>query len=314
MSGAKPNAVLDRDDYELEVEDTFDGPPLNEALWVPQHLPQWSSRSASAARYQIRDGTLRLRIEADQAPWCPEFNGWLRVSSVQTGVFAGAVGSTIGQHRFTDGMVVREPQENVALYTPLHGLFEVRAKALDDPANMVALWMIGYEDRPQRSGEILVMEIFGRDVSPTSAVVGMGVRPHHDPALVDAFSQERLGIDVRDFHEYSTAWTQDRVAFYVDGRLVHVVNQSIDYPMQFMLGIYEFADGPEPASAPEGIRRRLVPWLPAASTAYPSGGKIPTPERIDPSSAMNRQSRSCGPTSCSRRAMTHAPSTMRPPR
>lgn len=262
MSDKTPNAVLSRADYELEVEDTFDRPPLNGALWVPHYLPQWSSRSASAARHRLGDGALRLRIEADQAPWCPEFDGGLRVSSIQTGVFAGAVGSAIGQHRFTDGMVVRELQENVALYTPRYGLFEVRAKALDDPANMVALWMIGYEDRPERSGEILVMEIFGRDVSPTSAAVGMGVRSQHDPALVDAFSQERLGIDVRDFHEYAAEWTPDRVAFYVDGRLVKVVNQSIDYPMQFMLGIYEFTDGTEPPSAPERYPKEfIVDWF-----------------------------------------------------
>lgn len=258
MSMAKPNAVLDRAGYELDVEDTFDRSSLNEALWLPYYLPQWSSRSASAARYRLGDGTLRLRIKADQAPWCPEFDGWLRVSSLQTGVYAGAVGSDIGQQRFTDGMVVREAQEKATLYTPRYGLFELRAKALDDPANMVAFWMIGYEDQPERSGEILIMEIFGRDVSPTSAAIGMGVRPHQDPAIADAFSQERLDIDVREFHEYAAEWTPDRVAFYIDGRLIKVVNQSIDYPMQFMLGIYEFADGPEAPSAPERYPKEFV--------------------------------------------------------
>ena len=271
MDATQPNEVLDRASYELEVEATFEGTELDSSIWMPVHLPQWSSRSAAAARHELSEGTLRLRIDSDQRPWCPEFDGWLRVSSLQTGVFAGPVGSGIGQHRFTDGLVVREAQENVALYTPLYGLFEVRAKAVDDPANMVAFWMIGYEDQPERSGEILIMEIFGRDVSLTSAAIGMGVRPHHDPAIIDAFARERLDIDVREFHEYAAEWTRERVAFYVDGRLVKVVNQAIDYPMQFMLGIYEFAEGPEPPSAPERYPKEFVvdwfrSYLPTANT------------------------------------------------
>lgn len=40
-----------------------------------------------------------------------------------------------------------QAQENVALYTPTYGLFELRPEALDDPTSMVAFWTIGYEDR-----------------------------------------------------------------------------------------------------------------------------------------------------------------------
>jgi hypothetical protein len=248
MDADRPTDILDRTGYELDVEDTFDGAELDASIWVPYYLPHWSSRSAAVARYELADGTLRLLIDADQAPWCPEYDGWLRVSSLQTGVFAGPAGSGIGQHRFAEGTVVREAQENIALYTPQYGLFEVRAKALDDPANMVALWTIGYEDLPERSGEILIMEIFGRDVRPGSATVGVGVRPHDDPSLVNEFAQVPVAIDVREFHTYSAEWTLDYVAHYIDERLVKVEHQSIAYPLQFMLGIYEFADGPEPPS------------------------------------------------------------------
>ena len=254
----QPGDRLDRTGYVLEVEDTFDGPDLNPSLWVPHYLPQWSSRVASAARYELSDGTLRLLIECDQAPWCPEYDGWLRVSSLQTGAFAGPVGSSVGQHHFAEDMLVREAQTNVDLYTPLYGLFEVRAKALDDPANMVALWSIGYDDIPERSGEILVMEIFGRDVGPGSAAVGMGVRPHQDTALVDEFEQVPIATDVRGFHTYSAEWTPNYVAHYVDDRLVKVERQSIAYRLQFMLGIYEFAEGPEPPSPAESYPKAFV--------------------------------------------------------
>jgi Glycosyl hydrolases family 16 len=233
--------------YELEFEDTFDGDSLDLGRWIPHYLPHWSTRERSAARYELRDGCLRLLIEADQPPWCPELDGHVRVSSLQTGLFAGPVGSTVGQHRFSPDAVVREAQRNTRLYTPQYGRIEMRAKALDDPSNMVALWLIGYEDEPARSAEICVCEIFGRDVKAGEALVGMGVHPFGDPAIVDEFAPERLPIDARDFHVYAVEWTPDQVGFSVDGELVKTVEQSPGYPMQLMLGIYEFP--PEDAAS-----------------------------------------------------------------
>ncbi len=53
-------------------------------------------------------------------------------------------------------------------------------------------------------------------------------------------------------------WTPDHVAFAVDEQIVKVVEQSPAYPMQFMLGIYEFASGPEPPSSTAGYPKELV--------------------------------------------------------
>jgi Glycosyl hydrolases family 16 len=254
----EPQVMLDRSRYELEVDEAFERPELDHRLWLRHYLPHWSSRAASTARYDVGDGTLRLRIDHDQRPWSPEYDGYLRVSCLQTGQFAGPVGSGTGQLHFRDGLVVREAQPIAALYTPTYGLFEVRLRALDDPANMVALWMIGFEDAPERSGEILICEIFGRDVTPTTARVGMGVRRWADPTLRDAFSQEPVAIDAREPHWYAAEWTPDQVALYVDEQLVKVVEQSPAYPMQFMLSLYEFADGPEPPSPPDRYPKELV--------------------------------------------------------
>ena len=71
-----------REGYVLEVEDRFDGDELDRSLWLPHYLPHWSSRAASAARYRRGDGVLRLVVEEDQPPWCPEFDGGVRVSSL----------------------------------------------------------------------------------------------------------------------------------------------------------------------------------------------------------------------------------------
>jgi hypothetical protein len=180
------------------------------------------------------------------------------VSSLQTGLFAGAVGSRVGQHRFHPDAVVTEPQENVRLYTPRYGRIELRAKALDDPRTMVALWLIGYEDEPGRSAEICVCEIFGRDVGPAEASIGMGVHPFGDPAIEDDFSVVRVPTDVREFHVYAAEWTPERIEFSVDDELAKAVTQSPAYPMQLMLGIYEFppedeGDERHPSSYPKAF-------------------------------------------------------------
>jgi hypothetical protein len=235
--------------FELELDEQFDGDDLDRRRWLPFYLPHWSSRERAAARYRVGGGVLRLLIEEDQRPWCPELDGDLRVSSLQTGLFAGPVGSAIGQHRFDPKAVVREAQENVRLYTPQYGRIELRARASDDPRVMAALWLIGYEDEPERSAEICVCEIFGRDARPQAAAVGVGVHPFGDPAIVDDFERVTLPIDVREFHEYAAEWTPGGVDFLVDGERVKRVAQSPAYPMQLMLSLYEFpgeATGPYP--------------------------------------------------------------------
>jgi beta-glucanase (GH16 family) len=272
--------TLDRRGYELEVDERFDGPELDDRLWLRHYLPHWSTREASRARFDVGVGELRLRIDADQPPWNPEHDGWLRASGLQTGQFSGPLGSGMGQLKFTDGLTVREEQPTQALYTPRHGLFEIRLRAVADPANMVALWMIGFEDVPERSGEILVCEIFGRDMTETSARIGMGVRPWADPSLDDHFEEVALEIDAREPHWYAVTWTPDRVDFYVDERRVKTVEQAPDYPMQFMLSFYEFAEGPAPASPPDrypktAVVERFRGWRPvtgesARPAAFPT--------------------------------------------
>jgi Glycosyl hydrolases family 16 len=254
----QPAERLDRSSYELEIEDTFDANTLDPSLWVPHYLPQWSSREASAARYALGDGLLRLRIDADQQPWCPEWDGSVRASSLQTGVFSGPLGSPIGQHHFRPELVVREAQKTERLYTPHYGLIECRARAIADPACLVALWMIGFEDEPERSAEICVFEIFGRDVASQTAAVGMGIRPFGDAAITADFERPVLSIDACEFHDYAAEWTPGSVRFFVDEGLVREVRQSPAYPMQLMLNIYEFTDASRPVSAVDAYPKEFA--------------------------------------------------------
>jgi Glycosyl hydrolases family 16 len=237
--------------YLLEFEDTFDGDVLDTSRWLPYHLPQWSSRVQSAARYRVGGGRLVLQVEPDQSPWCPEFDSTTRVSSLQTGVRSGPLGSRDGQHRFTAANTVREEQAEQRLYTPQYGRFELRAAADIDRDAMVALWMIGFEDEPHRSAEICIAEIFGNQIGAESASIGMGVHPFGDPAIVDDFAAISCPIDVGQFHDYAAEWTTVQVSFSVDAHPVRTVTQSPQYPMQVMLGIYDFG-------APAGRTNRFI--------------------------------------------------------
>jgi hypothetical protein len=249
---------MDNADYTLEFEDDFSGEELDGRRWITHYLPHWSTSARSAARYELADGCLHLLIEADQEPWCPELDGTVRVSSIQTGLFAGPAGSRVGQHRFHPSAVVRTGPRDVRLYTPHYGLFEVRAKVLTDPRNMVAFWMIGFEDEPDRSAEICVCEIFGSEVGPDFAAVGVGLHPHGDARIGDDFTKVTVPIDVRDFNVYSAEWTPDRVDFFVDGDLVKTARQSPAYPMQFMLSLYEFRSDSESGQDQTDYPKRFV--------------------------------------------------------
>jgi hypothetical protein len=239
---------------ELEFDEDFLSETLDPDRWVPYYLPHWSSRERTAARLGRYDGRLALHIIDNQPAWCPEWDGDLRASVIQTGLYAGPLGSDRGQLHFRDDLVVREEQATRRTYTPRYGYVELRCRAVADPAVMVALWLCGVEERPEECGEICIAEIFGTDVGPSRAVVGMGIKPFADPLLREEFAADEYPITATEFHTYAAAWTPEGIDFLLDGEVVKSTTQSPGYPMQLMLAIYEF---------PERVDRAL------AYPAYP---------------------------------------------
>jgi hypothetical protein len=240
--------------------DDFDGPDLDTDVWVPHYLPQWSSRAESAATYTVDGSELRLTIPPEQGLWCrDEHEPPLRVSGIQSGVFSGDVGSTIGQQPFRDGLEVGEAQPAHWGWTPEYGLLEVRARLDLSPRSMASVWMIGLEEEPTRSGEICIFEVFGdaleTDGGEPTAAVGMGVHPFRDPAITDEFDAPRIAIDVGEFHLYAADWRPRRVDFLIDGQHVKTVQQAPDYSMQMMVAVFDFpakaASSPQPDHVPE---------------------------------------------------------------
>jgi hypothetical protein len=225
----------------VSFRDDFEGNGLDRSVWIPHYLPQWSSRAESAATYEICGSELRLLIPLEQGLWCPaEHEGPLRVSAIQSGVFSGEVGSEVGQQPFHDGLRVREAQPTQWGWTPHFGVLEVRARMELTARSMASVWMVGIEDRPQRSGEICIFEVFGDAIDQTGSAVGMGLHPFRDPALHDDFATPQLPINVTDFHVYSADWRPGRVDFFVDDNHVRAVELAPDYPMQMMIGVFDF--------------------------------------------------------------------------
>lgn len=242
--------TLDLSPYRLLVDERFDGDELARTRWLSHYTPHWSSRAASAARYEVSAGTLKLRIDADTQPWSPEFDGDVRVSHLQTGELAGPLGSPVGQHRFRPGLVVREEQDEERLWLPHFGVIEARARGIRHPAAMVALWAIGFEEEPADSGEICIFEIFGNELDDDGGLVGVGVKPQHDPRLELDFEKVRVAGDVTAFRDYAVEWLPGELRFFIDGRLVKVVEQSIAYAVQLMLDVYELpTDAPRDTSS-----------------------------------------------------------------
>jgi hypothetical protein len=87
--GDFPANPLEKPGYRLDFHDEFDGSELDPDKWVPYYLPQWSSRALSAPRYRLEDSNLVLEIAQEQPPWCPEFDGKVRCSSIQPECFRG---------------------------------------------------------------------------------------------------------------------------------------------------------------------------------------------------------------------------------
>jgi Glycosyl hydrolases family 16 len=249
-----------------EFLDDFDGPDLDTGVWVPHYLPMWSSRAESAATYTLLGSELRLTIPAEQGLWCPDdHHPALRVSGIQSGVFSGPVGSTIGQQPFRDGMTVREYQPTHWGWTPEYRRLEVQARMDLSPRSMASVWMVGLETEATRSGEICIFEVFGdaldaSDGKPTAAV-GMGIHPFRDPELTDEFGTPRVAIDVAEPHVYAAEWRPGRVSFLVDGEPVKTADQAPDYPMQMMVAVFDFPDKAASSTRPDHVPELAVDYV-----------------------------------------------------
>jgi hypothetical protein len=225
-----------------EFHDDFDGPGLDLRVWDPHYLPHWSSRAATRATYDVAGSRLRLSIPSNGPLWCPDLHPEpLRVSGIASGSHSGPVGSTVGGQPFLAEQVVREEQPRLEGWLPRSGEVSVHCRMEVSPRSMAAVWLSGFEETPEQSGEICLVEVFGKDLDPgRSAEVGMGLKKLRDPDLVHDFAAPRVAVDVADWHDYAVHWDEHEAVFSMDGAVVRTCSGPPTYPLQVMIAVFDF--------------------------------------------------------------------------
>jgi hypothetical protein len=245
-----------------EIDERFHG-GLDETVWTAAYLPAWSSRAAAAATYEVQADGLHLTIPADHPLWCPELHAEpLRVSAVQSGNWSGPVGSSQGQQPFRDGLVVTEEQAPRWGFTPHYGRIEVACQARIGPRSMFSVWMVGLEDQPDRCGEICLVEVFGDSVGSgadgVTVALGRGIHRFRDPALDEEFSADRYGLDISRPHRYAVDWQPGRVDFFVDDMRTMSSTQAPGYPMELIIGVFDFPGKADPSEVTPPVPELVV--------------------------------------------------------
>ena len=60
----------------------------------------------------------------------------------------------------------------------------------------------------------------------------------------------RRALDVRRLHAYGVDWRPGSLAFDIDGEVVRRLEQAPDYPVQLMIGVFDFPAKAAPGPAP----------------------------------------------------------------
>lgn len=222
--------------------DDFNETSLNENYWLECYLPQWSSVNKTKPSYRIKNSILSLYIANDQEPWSKEYNGNIRVSNLQTGVYFGTIGSSIGQHHFSKDLIVKEAQSPKFLVTPCYGHVEFKCRCNISKENVTALWLIGTEVDKKESSELCLFELKGSNIKNDGSMIGFGIRKFADPHLTDEFYEEYFSIDVSNWNVFSLDWKKDCVDFYINNKHIKTIHQAPNYRMQLMLNLYDLAN------------------------------------------------------------------------
>jgi hypothetical protein len=232
-----------------DIEDDFGG-PLRTDLWIDHYLPHWTTPDRSRARYDFAAMGLRLRIDDDQLDWRPD-EVPLRVSNLQTGVFAGDHGSTRGMHHRPPGMTVVTPTQTRLLWAPAAGRIDVTVSATRDPGCMLAAWLIGTElESSAECGELCLFEI-DAPAPGQGWTARSGIKAHGDKSLVTDMVTLDLPFDLARSHTWTLIWGEGETVLGCNGAELRRIPQSTDYPLVLLLDLFETTEpgGSYPKSA-----------------------------------------------------------------
>jgi beta-glucanase (GH16 family) len=146
---------------------------------------------------------------------------------------------------------------------PHYGYVEVECRATLTERSMFSAWMVGLEVEPDDCGEICLVEVFGDTLADGPvAAVGHGIKRIRDPRLREDFVAQPRRIDITEPHVYAVDWQRDHVDFLLDGERLRTVSHAPTYPMQLIIGVFDFPRRATPerddTPTPELIVRRVT--------------------------------------------------------
>lgn len=166
--------------------------------WGNQELQYYTGDTENA----YHDGTGSLIIKTIKRDLPPSFVCWY------------------GQCRYTSARLVTKGK-----FDRKYGRFEARIKIARGQGIWPAFWMLGNNIDTAgwpSCGEIDVMENIGREPNTVHGTI-------HGPGYSGAngigapFSLPNNPVFADEFHIYSAEWTQNKVAFYIDGNLTRSI-------------------------------------------------------------------------------------------
>lgn len=226
-------ADVEKEGYALYWNDEFNGTELDSTKWLNQYLPHaTASENGAMTDYEMVDGVLTLKIDEDHPTFYDiESEQGFKVSSIQT---------------YEKNWLHDVNAKNVDVFDGFrtqYGYFEVRYKMPScGGGGHVAFWMVGTQADAradgrgsQQNSEIDVTETkFSSPNSYTPRIYGQD-----DPDMVNwSTAVELEGDYVNQWHTYAVDWTPDYIVFFVDGVEVARSEQSPQYEMCLLLGMY----------------------------------------------------------------------------
>lgn len=218
-----PASPLEKPGWEIVVHDEFDGPELNEDLWIPEYFPgRFGNDYVVDARYYFKDGKLHLHANGEQN--FPKKHHV--VSSIQT----------YNCHKLHKWYKNWTP--TVDKFTQLYGYYEVRAKHVG-PSHHVAFWVL----QAKESGAEIDITEDTMKVDPSWHSWGSEV-----PWPAER-KQIRSCDDVTTEEQRATTFNLYALEVFEEGARIYHNNQLIEetkvdwkahgeVPLMFFLGIY----------------------------------------------------------------------------
>lgn len=217
--------------WQLVKQAEFNEPELDTSLFSDIYLPHWSELELVKANYVLGDGRIKLLIDQYQKGWRPGTKQ--QISSIQTGMKDGL-------HIWDSSLPISGHYPAIDNYSTKYGYFELRAKAQRGGGIHSAWWMIGDQHQYDKSAEIDIFEILGKDVHDNKSKAWVTIHPWYDTVIRKQRLNYWVNTDISaDYHTYGFEWTKDGMKWYFDGQLVRSTSQSPDYKMYTLLGIYQ---------------------------------------------------------------------------